>query len=137
MQHISCLSKCYCNFPCPPVPIYPLAVPSSFQKRIQGLQKIHRFPLTSCPVGQCALPWIPGGGIAGPSFRMRESCKMCFASADGLRGPLDNISTLSLFFLLYFLAKEPIVECCKYFSFSELVTGGPRLVGFIGTGKAT
>ena len=46
-------------------------------------------------------------------------------------------SPLCFFFLLYFLVKERIVECCKYFSFSELVKGGPRFVGFIGTGKAT
>ena len=56
---------------------------------------------------------------------MRESCKIWFAPADDFRGLLDNISGLSFFFPLYFLAKERIVECCKYFPFSELVITDP------------
>ena len=47
-----------------------------------GPPKIHHFPLTSGQVGQCVFPWTSGGGIAGLSFRMRKSCKICFAPTD-------------------------------------------------------
>jgi len=46
-----------------------------------GPPKIHQFPLASCLVGQCVLPWTSGGGIAGLSFKMRKSCKICFFPA--------------------------------------------------------